>query len=175
MLVPGKTCIFSATESFTEMQTQQQNSDISTEWSGRAVMGSYKGDLAETKLLQQSREYQQPKGNFIPSDVARKNNFCSQDVKLMQSPRDEDTARMSQWERTMGGSRPRRGTFHSLLNPSEMSSDTAQKCKEVCRAGGSSGWKERGKLVFFIPSKICSTSPPPSQMTALGEQRKLTF
>lgn len=134
------------------MQTQQQNSDISTVLQG--CNGEHKGDLAETKLLQQSREYQQPKGNLLPSAVARKNHFCGPNVKLMQPPRDEDTARMTQWERAIGGSRPQRGTFHSLLNRSEMSSDTAQTCKEVCRAGGSSGWKERGKLVFLYILKF---------------------
>lgn len=72
VLVPGTTCISSVTENFREMQTQEQNSDISTEWSGRAVKGSYKEELAETKLLQQSRKYRQPKGTLIPFPVAMK-------------------------------------------------------------------------------------------------------
>lgn len=139
-------------------------------------MGSYKGDLSKTKLLQQSRKYGQPKGLYLISfAVAMKNHFCRQDVKLVQLLRDKDTARMSGWERIMGGSRPWRGTLPQLAESQwdELRHRT-QKCKEVCRAGGSSGWKERGKLVFFIHSKICHTSPP-SQITGTWRTKETDF
>lgn len=68
----------------------------------------------------------------------------------MQSPRDKDTARMSQWERTMGGSRPQKGTLPQLAESQcEMSSDTEHRsAKRYAELEEAVGGKKGGSSFF---------------------------
>lgn len=137
-------------------------------------MGSYKGDLTETKLLQQSRRYEQPKENLIPFAVAMTNNFCSQHVKLMQPHGDKDSPReLASGKESWKDQDPGEEHFHSLLDLSEMNSDTKQRsARRYAELEETVGGKKGGSRFFLIHSKICPASPPPSQITVRHLENK---
>lgn len=170
VLIPGKTFIFS--ESFRETQTQQQNSDkYRMQWQGSNGELPGRPDRNKAAATAQKIWAAQRKSHTICCCYAK--SFLQPTCKANATPQGQrPSVRMSQWERVMGGSSPRRETLPQLA---ESQRDEFRHNTEV--QGGMQSWRKqwverRREVVFFIHSKICPTSPPPSQVTVKHLENK---